>query len=128
MKKNGFTLVELLTVVSLIGILTILLVPSFQDISDNIKTKSLQNKRDAITNTMLSYANKYLLDDIKPEGNNCSSNGCCKLYSVNYMINNGIYETEAMDGYVKIQYDTNKYRLTGEYVLEAVNGCVEVTL
>lgn len=140
MNNKGFTLVELLAALTIISILVIIAVPSYNKVSSDTKKTSLENKQKAITTAMLNYANKYYIDDIKKEDNNggisCLNKGCCKSYSVKYIVTNGIYYTsekikdesgteykteinpvtgEELTGYVAIYYDTNNFKLAATF-------------
>ena len=142
MNKKGFTIVELLAAISILAILIIIAIPSYNKVSEDTKKASLENKKNAIKSAMLNYANKNLLDEIKPEGNTCNpekSEKCCVAYSINYILNNNIYYTdekkdnnkviynpqtnEILGGYIEVYFNTNKKILTALYVNEATSGC-----
>ncbi len=141
MNNKGFTLVELLAALTIISILVIIAVPSYNKVSSDTKKTSLENKKKAITTAMLNYANKYYIDDIKKEDNNggtsCLNYGCCKSFSVKYIVTNGIYYTseklkdengneyktevnpvtgEELSGYVAVYYDINNFKLAASFV------------
>jgi prepilin-type N-terminal cleavage/methylation domain-containing protein len=144
MNKKGFTMVELIAVITILGIIAIIAIPAYTNVSKNIKEKSLENKKDVIKAEMLKFANEYLMDDIKPEGINCSStNPCCKEYDLyEYIVANGIYSPEENNngnyidnpvtnkklmGSVKIEYDTANYKLKAtwnevDYIGSGGNG------
>ncbi len=141
MNEKGFTLVELLAALSILAILVIIAVPAFNTVNNQTRSASLENREKAITSSMLNYANKYLIDEIKSEDKKCtnsSDDGCCISYSVNYMIATGIYYTsekndnnnkieinpvtnEPLDGYVAVYYDTNKFALNAKFVIKDEN-------
>lgn len=138
MNEQGFTLVELLASLAIISILVVIAVPAYNNISSQTRIASLENKKKAITNSMLNYANKYLLDDIKPESKKCedtTEDGCCMTFTIEYMIYNGIYYTtekdengrkneinpvtnQPLDGYVIVYYDTSKFDLDAEFIMK----------
>ena len=126
--KNGFTLTELLAVIIILSILMIIAIPTYNKVASDIKetNNDFKNKK-ILANTMLNYANKNLIDDIKPAGNNCSTSNCCKYYSIDYIIRNNIFTAsngtvknavtnDELTGYIKVSYDTSKYALVAEYV------------
>ena len=121
--KNGFTLTELLAVLVLLSILMIIAIPTYNKITNDIKKANLESTITMLENTMLNYANKYLIDDIKPAGNNCLNGNCCKYYSVSYIKNNNIFEgsitnpvtNQELTGYIKLSYDISSYILNSEY-------------
>lgn len=146
MNKKGFTIVELLAAISILSILIIIAVPSYNKVSKDTKEASLENKKNAIKSAMLNYANKHLLDEIKPEGNDCSGSGsCCKAYSIDYILENNIYYTDTLDedgkkveynpvnnqvldGYIEVYFNKSKYILTSQYVEKDNRSCEEVSI
>lgn len=138
MNEKGFTLVELLAALSILAILVIIAVPAFNTVNNQTRSASLENRKKAITGAMLNYANKYLIDEIKPEDKKCTnsiSDGCCETFSINYMIVNGIYFTseknddnkkieinpvtnKPLEGYVAVYYDSSKFTLDAKFVMK----------
>ena len=124
--NKGFTLVELLSVILVLGIVIIIAIPSYLNITNNIKNSNLENIKKMVSTSMLNYANKYYLDDIKPANNTCSTNNCCVYYSIRYIKENNIFQTTDgsiinpvtnldLDGYVKVSYDTSNLELLAEF-------------
>ena len=58
MKKNGFTLVELLSVLVLISLLMGIAIPGINRISKNMKTKSYNEKKELIESEYKNHLNK----------------------------------------------------------------------
>ena len=134
--KNGFTLVELLTVMVILSILVIITIPAYRNISENVKSSNLETIKQLISNATLNHANKYLLDEIKPSNNDCSDNSCCKYYSIRYIAEQDIYHSNDrriidpitnhdLEGYIKVSYNTDKYALEATYVANksSVGNC-----
>lgn len=132
MNNKGFTMVELIAVITILSIIMIIAVPAYSKVSNNIKKSSLKNKEDVISTQMLKYANKYLLDEIKPAGSDCTTNPCTKDYDLyDYIIKYNIYTAEEVDnnvsviinpvtnrklcGKVVITYDIDNYKLTANF-------------
>jgi prepilin-type N-terminal cleavage/methylation domain-containing protein len=137
--KNGFTLTELLAVIVILSILMLIAIPAYNDVAEDVKRVNLESMKTTLVNTVLDYANKNLIDDIKPSNNDCSSGNCCKYYSIEYIKNNNIFQTsdkeksfinpvtnQELEGYVKLTYDTTNYALVGEYTENADNKKCEV--
>src|SRR5574344_2118280 len=59
MNKNGFTLVELLAAIVIMGILITLAVPSYITVSNNAKKRTYDNKITTIELAAEKYANDY---------------------------------------------------------------------
>lgn len=64
MNKKGFTLVELLAVLVIIGLLSVILIPSYQYIFTTIKKSNVTSKVSSITSAAYKYGNRYK-DEIK---------------------------------------------------------------
>lgn len=58
MNKKGFTLVELLAVIALLGLIVGICVPSIMNASTNVKKKTLQTKVDNIEKAAVLYGQK----------------------------------------------------------------------
>lgn len=129
MNNKGFTMVELLSVMVILAIIMIIAIPTYSKVAANIKQSNYDNKTNVISKAMLRYANKYLLDDIKPDGNNCNiSSSCCKRYELySYIVTNSIYDAEEngeiinplnngkLKGYVEVTYNKESYDLTASF-------------
>ena len=124
--KNGFTLVELLAVIILLGILSIITIPVINNASKKVKENNLENLKTTLGTTMINYANKYFIDEIKPSGSTCDNDECCAYFDINYIREYNIYQSnngklinpltgENLTGYIKISFDKTNYELTAEY-------------
>ena len=128
--KRGFTIVELLAVIIIIAVLALISIPAYNGIAANIKASNLDNKSTAISLAMLKFANRYLLDEIKPADNaTCTGMSCCQQYDLNgYILPNGIYAAEAdakvmnpvtntqLQGCVRVRYNINALKLESKFV------------
>ena len=123
--NKGFTLVELIAVITILSLIAIITTPAYDNISNNIKTKNYESKKNTIKAHTLSYVEKYLKNEAY---NGTESKTLC--FSVNYLIRNGIISSDSeTDEYiennitgekyrgntifVKINYDTNNLKLIG---------------
>ena len=123
MKKNGFSLVELLAVLVILGLLLVLLVPGYLQVYSSIRRTTLKNKISEINTAALKYGN-LRKDDIK--------DSTCIKTTVAYLIQNGylvsedktkdaIYNPtngEPLDGYIFICYSSNDLDLVSYYATE----------
>ena len=124
--KKGFTLVELLAVIVLLGILSVITIPVINSASNRVKENNLETLKSTLGLTMINYASKYYLDDIKPSGSVCENNDCCVYFDINYIREYNIYQSnngkllnpvtgEDLEGYIKVSYDINNLGLVSEY-------------
>ncbi len=67
MKKNGFTLVELLVVITLLGLIIGLAVPNFQRIIKQTKQKTYDSLEKALKTSATNYLMNHL-DFLPPQG------------------------------------------------------------
>ncbi len=79
MKKNGFTLVELLAVLVILGLLITLAVPNILGVSKNVKEKSYQTKIEIIENAAITYTS----DTVKKSLQNLNDTAMVGYYWIN---------------------------------------------
>ncbi|MDD4187230.1 MAG: prepilin-type N-terminal cleavage/methylation domain-containing protein [Bacilli bacterium] len=132
--NKGFTMIELLTVIIILAGIMIIAIPSYTNVSYEIKKKSLENKTNVITQSTLKFAKLHLIDDIKPAGNTClNKEDCCKYYDLyDFVLEYGLYVAEEekngpviinpetntkLNGEVKICYDIEALDLNGEFII-----------
>ena len=80
--KKGFTLVELLAVIVVLGLLMTIAIPAVLTVSNNVKKKSYETKIEMIENTAVSYGENNLKEHFKKaikEGDP-SKYGLVKIY------------------------------------------------
>lgn len=125
MNRKGFTLVELIAVITIMSLIAIITTPAYDSISKSIKTRNYESKKNTIKAHTLNYVEKYLKNEAYDE---TTSKILC--FSVNYLIRNGIISSDSeTDEYiennvtgekyvndkifVKVQYNINKLKLVG---------------
>lgn len=101
--NKGFTLVELIAVVTILSLIAIITTPAYTSISNNIKTRNYESKKNTIKAHTLNYVEKYLKNETY---DGTTSKTLC--FSVNYLIRNGIISSDSE----KEEYIENN--LTGE--------------
>lgn len=109
MKKKGFTLVELLAVIILLGLLTFVVVPSVIGFIKEAKEKSYQQQLSNLKESAIRYVSDHtdVIDKIEKDGK--------YSISVNDLITNG-YVRKTKDG--KIYNPINKEEINGCFVVE----------
>ena len=119
MKKNGFTLVELICVVMLLSIIITLVVVSTINILNNSKNRENTASLKLIETASKDYINKY-------ENNYYINNGVTYCVPISDLVNENLLASnisydgeEIIEKVVKIQYDNNKY----SYTLDDVETC-----
>ena len=97
MKDNkGFTLVEIISVIVLLGIIVIITVPTIMTASTNVKKKTLQTKVDNIEKAAVLYGQKHR-EKFTISCSLCDGvTGECSCYNENVYV-----ETLRGEGYIK---------------------------
>lgn len=142
--NKGFTLVELIAVIAILGLLIIITTPAYDSISTNIKKRNYQSKQNTIESETLSYIEKYLKDEIYAGS---SSKSKYKCFTVNYLIKSGIISSDSDteeyiynekdnikfskdDIYIKVWYDTNNLKLKAkaadDKAYDSTTGCYNI--
>ena len=136
--NRGFTLVELIAVITLLGLLAVITTPAYDTISKNIRTRNFDSKKTTINAQTLSYVEKYLKNEVY-DGSNKTL-----CFTVGYLIKNGIITSDSeTEEYIendvtgeqykdvgtvliKVTYDTSDLKLKGEFVGEtSTSGCTK---
>ena len=120
--NKGFTLVELISVITILGLLVIITTPAYDTISKNIKIRNYQSKQSTIKSEILAYVEKYMKDKVYDGSNH---NIC---FTVNFLIRNGIISSdsdseeyilnevtgerfEGNEKYIEVYYDIENLKL-----------------
>ena len=62
--KKGFTIIELVIVIAVIGILAAVLIPTFSNVIDKANaTSAMENAKNAYTNFLVDNADKMVMDN-----------------------------------------------------------------
>ncbi len=108
--NKGFTLVELIAVVVILSLIAIITTPAYDSISNNIKTRNYESKKNTIKAHTLSYVEKYLKNETY-DGSNTEIGSNTLCFSVNYLIRNGIISSDSeTDEYIENNVTGEKYR------------------
>ena len=111
--NKGFTLVELIAVVTILAILAVITMPAYQTISTNIKTRNYESKKSTISSETLAYVEKYMKDKIY-DGTG-PSNYC---FTVNFLIQNGIVISDDEEKeYIKNEITDETYSGSQVYIM-----------
>ena len=120
--NKGFTLVELLAVIIILGLLLVIAIPSYISIYSGIKRDTLENKISEIESSALSYGST-IKDEVK--------NSSCVTKSIEDLIKYGNLTSDKdssdviidptknkpMTGNVLICYDKEKLDIVANYVV-----------
>ena len=122
MMKNGFTMIELLASVVILGLLLVLTIPSYAGITRQMKNSNLDGKISEITVAAKKYG-EQVKDEVKDAGKSC------KVTTVDQLISLGLLESESesanqifnpkdntvLGGNIYICYNTKDYKLETYY-------------
>lgn len=106
--NKGFTLVELIAVVTILALLAVITTPAYETISTSVKTRNYNSKKESIKAQTLSYVEKYMKD--KVYSGETDQNECYD-FTVQFLIRNGIINSDdEKDEYIKNDISDMKYR------------------
>lgn len=122
-KKNGFTLVEILAVLVILAILIALAIPAYVSIMTDVRRDNYKSK---ITEMEVA-ANKYgekIKDEVKNAGVSCYTQEISTLIRRGYLLSESDYEDVIIDptsnrafkGFVKTCYCSSVYDIKSFYV------------
>lgn len=104
--NKGFTLVELIAVVTILGLIVIITTPAYDSISKNIKTRNYESKKTTIKKATQEFVEKYYKNEAY---DGTTSQTLC--FSVNYLIRNGIISSDdEKEEYIKNDITDEKYK------------------
>lgn len=110
MNRKGFTLVELIAVITIMSLIAIITTPAYDSISKSIKTRNYESKKNTIKAHTLSYVEKYLKNEVY-DGTSTGTKSKTLCFSVNYLIRNGIISSDSeTDEYIENNVTGEKYR------------------
>lgn len=114
--NKGFTLVELIAVVTILSLIAIITTPAYDSISNNIKTRNYESKKSTIKAHTLSYVEKYLKNEAY-DGTSTGTKSKTLCFSVNYLIRNGIISSDSeTDEYIENNVTGEKYRKDKKFI------------
>lgn len=112
MRKKGFTLIELIGVITILGILTLIIYPVIKDVFNDSSSNLSKNQKESLENVarMWGTQNTDLLSETEPY-----------YLTIDTLKRSGLLENkdildpeteEKIKGCIKIEYKTNKYVYT----------------
>ena len=115
--KRGFTLVELLAVLILLGVVSLIAIPSV----GKILNRSREKARESTKNELIKAAKNYYADNIRelPDDGSHKCLSVSEIEESGYISNDDIVDPtteEKLTGYVKIYFDNTYNQYTYEYV------------
>lgn len=125
MKRNGFTLVEILAVLIILGILIALSIPAYINVFSSIKRDNFNAKVTEVE-TAANKMGEKIKDEVKDAGKNCMTKSISELISKGYLLSESEYDNviysptdnTAMLGEIKICYCSTTYNIQSYYVVE----------
>ena len=103
--NKGFTIVELLAVIAILGILVIIVTPTYDTVNNNIRKMNYDSRKNEIKSQTISFIEKYAKDKVY-DGTN--SNILC--FTPAFLIQNGIISSDdEKEEYIKNDYTNEQY-------------------
>ena len=130
MNKKGFTLVELLVVIMILGLIFGIAIPNIYDASNRTKIKTLSAKIKNIEKSAILYAQ----DEIDDFSETCTINDnsfVCIEISVQDLVNSKYFDSNNITNPVnneslincKIQIYKKYNKIYAKYIKDDTNGC-----
>lgn len=123
--RKGFTLVEVLAVMIILGLLIVLTIPAYTSIFSGVKRKNLDSKLTEISAAAKKYGNTFK-DKIKDAGNACMTTNIKTLIEKGYLVSD--YDNDAaiinptdntkLSGDIKLCYCTESFDIEAFYTTE----------
>ena len=118
MKKNGFTLIELIITLSIIALLSTLIIPNMGNIQNKAKETSLKNTCHTIQVALESY---YLSNNSYPEGSSAHISAIIDILTTSNDLNQtpknpytkSEFNSSDTAGLIYYTYDNELYTITG---------------
>lgn len=124
MKRNGFTLVEILAVLIILALLIALSIPAYINVFNSIKRDNFNAKVTEVE-TAANKMGEKVKDEVKDAGRACITSNISELIGKGYLLSESEYDdviysptdNTAMSGDVKICYCTTTYNVQSHYVV-----------
>ena len=126
MNKKGFTLIELIAVITIMGIVSIMMVPSLQKVLSDNNTSACRYYKEAMVEAARSFISKESVDIIEANNNSFPSNYKLTaeyLISLDYLSEYTDSRTTVTDAYVLVNKGTNNtYTYTPNLTCKKLSG------
>lgn len=127
--KQGFTIVELLATIAIMGLVIIISVPAYEGISKSIKEQNYNSKISMLTKSTYEYINKYHKDKVFDGAFNADGTTKNICYTIDYLIEKNVFSPDDKEGigvtdplnggnlkgYLVANYNVNNYEVNLSY-------------
>ena len=123
--NKGFTIVELIAVIAILGLLAVIVTPTYDTVSENIRKRNYESRKSEIKAQVLTFVENYAKDKVY-DGSGTTQYIC---FTPQFLIKNGIISSDdnkkeyikndysgeeysgGSDSYIKVYYDSSKRKL-----------------
>ena len=111
--NKGFTIIELIAVIAILGLLAVIVTPTYDTVSSNIRKRNYESRKSEIKAQVLYFVENYAKDKVY-DGSGTTKYLC---FTPDFLIKNGIITSDDnKDEYIKNDYTGEEYRGDDKYI------------
>lgn len=126
--KKGFTLVEMLVTISILGLITVVAIPLVENLQGTIRKNRLESYEEVLIHSAKLYVSSKSIDLFGYENTGCAKLYYSKIRSSNMIEDIPFQKDFGLNPYgvfVQIQKNSDKYTYKVYLNNESISGCVD---